>query len=142
MGEIIDLEDGQISYRARKYREEIRALVESAEYAIESYADRLQHIMGLADHIAECSPFQKWLAENGAEIEFDEGGKPKRLRIDTILSMRKSDSFENARRVAQEAIDAWRHSGNDVVDFASVAMVWKAPEGGRDSHRVGRIADW
>ncbi|MFP9192994.1 DNA-binding protein [Natrialbaceae archaeon A-CW1-1] len=142
LGEIIDLEDGQISYRARKYREEIRALVESAEYAIESYADRLQHIMGLADHIAECSPFQKWLAENGAELEFDQEGKPKRLRIDTILSMRKSDSFENARRVAQEAIDAWRHSGNDVVDFASVAMVWKAPAGGHDSHRVGRIADW
>ncbi|MFC7231094.1 hypothetical protein ACFQMM_06130 [Saliphagus sp. GCM10025308] len=31
------------------YREEIRALVESAEYGIESYADRIQHIMGVAE---------------------------------------------------------------------------------------------
>ncbi|AEH35961.1 DUF7845 domain-containing protein [Halopiger xanaduensis] len=142
LGDILELDQGEISFRARKYQEELRALVESAEYAIESFADRIQHVMGLADHIAESSPFQKWLAENGAEIEFDESGNPKKLRIDAILSLKKADSFENARRVAQEAIDAWRHSGNDVVPFSKVSMVWRTPGGGRDSHRVGAIADW
>ncbi|AEH38874.1 DUF7845 domain-containing protein [Halopiger xanaduensis] len=142
LGDILELDQGEISFRARKYQEELRALVESAEYAIESFADRIQHVMGLADHIAESSPFQKWLAENGAEIEFDESGNPKKLRIDAILSLKKADSFENARRVAQEAIDAWRHSGNDVVPFSKVSMVWRTPGGSRDSHRVGAIADW
>jgi len=142
LGDILELDQGDVSFRARKYREELRALVESAEYAIESFADRIQHVMGLADHVAESSPFQKWLAENGAEIEYDEAGNPKRLRIDAILSMKKADSFENARRVAQEAIDAWRHSGNDVVPFSKVSMVWRTPGGGKDSHRVGSIATW
>ncbi|GAB3678881.1 DUF7845 domain-containing protein [Halopiger thermotolerans] len=142
LGDILEIDQGEISFRARKYQEELRALVESAEYAIESFADRIQHVMGLADHIAESSPFQRWLAENGAEIEFDEHGNPKRLRIDAILSLLKHDSFENARAVAQEAIDAWRHSGNDVVPFSKVSMVWRTPEGGRDSHRVGSLADW
>ncbi len=66
LGEILDLENGNASYRARKYREEISALVGSAEYGIESYANRIHHLMGLADHIEDCSPFQKWLAEHGA----------------------------------------------------------------------------
>ncbi len=98
--------------------------------------------MGLADHVAESSPFQKWIAENGADLEFDDGGNPKRMRIDTVLSLKKADSFENARRVAQEAIDAWRHSGNDVVRFSKTTMVWRTPGSGKDSHRVGAIADW
>lgn len=103
LGEVLELDDGQVSYRARKYRDELRALVESAEFAIDSYADRMQHIMGLADHLAESSPFQKWLAENGADLEFDEHGEPDRIRIDTVLSMLKSDSFETAQRIASDA---------------------------------------
>ncbi|WP_323172874.1 DNA-binding protein [Natrialba sp. PRR66] len=142
LGEIFELDQGDVSFRVRKYREELRALVESAEYAIESFADRIQHVMGLADHVAESSPFQQWLAENGAELEYDQNGNPKKLRIDAVLSLLKGDSFENARQVAQEAIDAWRHSGNDVVQFSKVSMVWRAPGGGKDSHRVGSIADW
>ncbi|WP_276255613.1 DNA-binding protein [Halomontanus rarus] len=142
LGDILELDQGDVSFRARKYQQELRALVESAEYAIESYADRIQHLMGLADHVAESSPFQKWIAENGADLEFDDGGNPKRMRIDTVLSLKKADSFENARRVAQEAIDAWRHSGNDVVRFSKTTMVWRTPGGGKNSHRVGAIADW
>ncbi|ELY97902.1 DUF7845 domain-containing protein [Natrialba asiatica] len=142
LGEIFELDQGDVSFRVRKYREELRALVESAEYAIESFADRIQHVMGLADHVAESSPFQQWLAENGAEIEYDANGNPKKLRIDAVLSLLKRDSFENARQVAQETIDAWRHSGNDVVQFSKVSMVWRTPGGGKDSHRVGSIADW
>ncbi|MFC7212891.1 DNA-binding protein [Saliphagus sp. GCM10025334] len=143
LGELLDLENGQVSYRARKYREEIRALVESAEYGIESYADRIQHIMGLADHVAECSPFQKWLAEHGAELEFDQEGEPKRLRIDTILSTLKASSFESAQEVAREAIEKWRHSGNDPALFSRVPMLWRTPGGDTETRPVGRLApDW
>ncbi|WP_323172989.1 hypothetical protein [Natrialba sp. PRR66] len=77
-----------------------------------------------------------------AELEYDANGNPKKLRIDVILSLLKRDSFENARQVAQEAIDAWQHSGNDVVPFSKVSMVWRTPGGGKDCHRVGSIADW
>lgn len=76
------------------------------------------------------------------DVEFDQEGNPKRLRIDAILSMLKGNSYESARRVAQEAIDAWRHSGNDVLHFSGVQMVWRTPGGGHDSHRVGKLADW
>jgi len=107
LGEVLELDQGDISFRARKYREELRALVESAEYAIESYADRMQHIMGLADHVAESSPFQEWLAKNGADLEFDENGEPRRMRIDTILSRLKADSFEDLATIASEALEKW-----------------------------------
>ncbi|ADB63408.1 hypothetical protein Htur_4622 (plasmid) [Haloterrigena turkmenica DSM 5511] len=50
LGDVLELDQGDVSFRARKYREELRALVESAEYAIESYADRMQHLMGLAEN--------------------------------------------------------------------------------------------
>ncbi len=121
----------------------IRALLESAEYGIESYADRIQHIMGLADHVAECSPFQKWLAEHGAELEFDQEGEPKRLRIDTILSTLKASSFESAHEVAREAIEKWRHSGNDPALFSRVPMLWRTPGGDTETRPVGRLVpDW
>jgi len=143
MGEILDLEDGQVSYRARKYREEIRALVESAEYGIESYADRLHHMMGLADVIGDCSPFQQWLAEHGAELEFGEDGEPKRLRVDTILSTLKSSSFESAHELAHEAIEKWRHSGNDPTVFSQIPMLWQTPDGSTEGKPVGTLApDW
>ncbi|ELY50622.1 DUF7845 domain-containing protein [Natronorubrum bangense] len=143
LGDIFELDQGQISFRARKYREELRGLVESAEYAIESYADRMQHIMGLADHVAELSPFQKWLAENGADLEFDEAGNPKKLRVDTILSMLKGNSYENAQRVAREAIEKWRKSGNDPAGFARIHMVWQSPEGDTAARPLGKLApDW
>ncbi|WP_255193023.1 DNA-binding protein [Natronobeatus ordinarius] len=141
LGEIVDLEEGHVSYRVRKYREEIRALVESAEYAIDSYADRLQHVMGLADHVAECSPFQRWLAENGADLEFDQEGNPKRLRIDTILSWFKADSFETAQRVASEALEKWTRSGNDPAVLRRTSMTWTTPGGTTETGFVGAIAD-
>ncbi|WP_226006602.1 DNA-binding protein [Natrinema salinisoli] len=141
LGEILELDHGDISFRARKYREELRALVESAEYAIESYADRMQHLMGLADHVAESSPFQEWLAKNGADLEFDEHGEPRQMRIDTILSRLKSDSFENVATIASEALEKWSRSGNDPTELRGVEFTWKTPGGGTETGFVGAVAD-
>ena len=125
----------------RKYRDELRALVENAEYAIENYADRIQHVMGLADHVAESSPFQQWLAENGTEIEFDQEGGPKRMRIDTILSNLKASSFENAWTIAAEALEKWSKSGNDPAVLRRAQMTWRTPSGGTEVGFVGPVAD-
>ena len=141
LGEVLELDQGDISFRARKYREELRALVESAEYAIESYADRMQHIMGLADHVAESSPFQEWLAKNGADLEFDENGEPRRMRIDTILSRLKADSFEDLATIASEALEKWSKSGNDPTALRGIELTWKTPGGGTETGFVGAVAD-
>ncbi|WP_408959212.1 DNA-binding protein [Natrinema sp. 74] len=140
LGEILELDRGDVSFRARKYREELRSLVESAEYAIESYADRMQHIMGLADHVAGSSPFQEWLAKNGADLEFDQG-EPRRMRIDTILSRLKSDSFENVQTIASEALEKWSKSGNDPTVLRGAELTWKTPGGGTETGFVGAVAD-
>ncbi len=108
--------------------------------AIESFADRIQHVMGLADHVAELSPFQQWLAENGAEIEFDQGGDPKRLRVDTILSKLKYGSFENVATIAAEALEKWSKSGNDPAVLRQAELTWKTPGGGTEVGFVGAIA--
>jgi len=141
LGDILELDQGDVSFRARKYREELRALVESAEYAIESYADRMQHLMGLADHVAESSPFQEWLAKNGADLSFDDQGEPRRMRIDTILSRLKSDSFENVQTIAAEALDKWSKSGNDPTVLRGVELTWKTPGGGTETGFIGAVAD-
>ncbi|WP_226007784.1 DNA-binding protein [Natrinema salinisoli] len=141
LGEILELDQGDVSFRARKYQEELRALVESAEYAIESYADRMQHLMGLADHVAESSPFQEWLAKNGADLEFDEHGEPRQMRIDTILSRLKSDSFGNVATIASEALKKWSRSGNDPTKLRGVEFTWKTPGGGTETGFVGAVAD-
>ncbi|QSX00886.1 DNA-binding protein [Haloterrigena alkaliphila] len=141
LGDVLELDQGDISFRARKYREELRALVESAEYAIESYADRMQHLMGLADHVAKSSPFQKWLAQNGADLEFDGQGEPRRMRIDTILSRLKSDSFENVATIASEALEKWSKSGNDPTILRGAELTWKTPGGGTETGFVGAVAD-
>ncbi len=141
LGDILELDQGDVSFRVRKYRDELRALVESAEYAIESFADRIQHVMGLADHIAESSPFQKWLAENGADLEFDQEGNPERIRIDTILSRLKSSSFENVQTIATEALEKWTKSGNDPALLRRAQLTWKTPGGGTEAGFVGAVAD-
>ncbi len=135
------MDQGDVSFRVRKYRDELRALVESAEFALESFADRIQHVMGLADHIAESSPFQQWLAENGAEIDFDGDGEPKRVRIDTILSQLKYGSFENVQTIATEALEKWRKSGNDPALLRRAYLTWKTPGGGTETGYVGAVAD-
>ncbi|WP_254864085.1 hypothetical protein [Halovivax gelatinilyticus] len=109
--------------------------------AIDSYADRMQSIMGMADHIADCSPFQKWLAKNGAEIEFDEHGEPERMRIDGILSMLKSDSFETAQEIASEALYKWTRSGNDPLPLRRTLMTWQTSSGDTETGYVGAVAD-
>ena len=141
LDDILELDQGKISFRARKYRDELRALVESAEYAIGSYADRMQHLMGLADHVAESSPFQKWLAENGADLEFDDSGNPKRMRIDTILSRLKADNFEHVATIAAEALEKWSKSGNDPTVLRGAQLTWKTPGGGNETGFVGAVAD-
>ncbi|AHG00332.1 hypothetical protein HALLA_17535 [Halostagnicola larsenii XH-48] len=141
LDDILELDQGDVSFRARKYRDELRALVESAEYAIGSYADRMQHLMGLADHVAESSPFQQWLAENGAELDFDDGGNPKRMRIDTVLSQLRADSFENVTTIAAEALEKWSKSGNDPTILRGAELTWKTPGGGNETGFVGAVAD-
>ncbi|ELY65846.1 hypothetical protein C492_02612 [Natronococcus jeotgali DSM 18795] len=110
----LELDQGDVSFQVRKYHDELHALVESAEYAIKNYADRIPHVMGLADHVAELSPFQQWITENGADIDFDQEGDPERLRINTILSNLKSSSFENVHTTAAEELEKGSKSGNDL----------------------------
>lgn len=141
LGELLDLEDGSVTFRARKYREELRALVESAEYAIDSAADRIQHLLGLADHVADCSPFQEWLAENGAELEFGEEGDPKRLRIDTVLSWLRSSSLPYAPDVAREALEKWRKSGNNPAVLRDAKIAWSRGANDVETAFVGAVAD-
>ncbi|RQG87024.1 DNA-binding protein [Natrarchaeobius halalkaliphilus] len=141
LDEILTLDQGHVSFRVRKYHEELRKLVESAEYAIEGFADRIQHVMGLADHIAESSPFQQWLVENGAEIAYDENGEPKRVRIETILSELKASRFENVQTIAAEAIEKWRKSGNDPSLLRRSQLSWQTPDGGTEVGYVGTVAD-
>ncbi len=77
---------------------------------------------GLADHVAESSPFQEWLAKNGTDLKFDDQGEPRRMRIDTILSRLKADSFENVRTIASEALKKWSRSGNDPTALCGVEL--------------------
>jgi len=101
----------------------------------------MQHLMGLADHVSESSPFQKWLAKNGADLEFDDQGEPRRMRIDTILSRLKADSFEDLATIASEALEKWSKSGNDPTALRSIELTWKTPGGGTETGFVGAVAD-
>ncbi|ELY47520.1 hypothetical protein [Natronorubrum sulfidifaciens] len=61
----------------------------------------------------------------------------------TIFSTLKHDNYENAQRVAREAIEKWRKSGNDPADFARIHMVWQSPEGDTAARPLGKLApDW
>ncbi|SFS52226.1 hypothetical protein SAMN04488556_1294 [Halostagnicola kamekurae] len=97
--------------------------------------------MGLADHVAESSPFQQWLAENGADLEFDDSENPKRMRIDTILSQLKADSFEHVATIAAEPLEKWSKSGNDPTVLRGAQLTWKTPGGGSETGFVGAVAD-
>ncbi|AGB17368.1 hypothetical protein Halru_2797 [Halovivax ruber XH-70] len=142
LGELVELDSGHVSYRARKFQEEIRALVESAEYAIESTADRLQQVMHLAEHVADVSPFQQWVAEYGAEMRYDDKtGDPETLRIDGILSWLKTSSYESVQAAARQAIEKWRHSGNDPAVIRGAIIKWQTPDGGTETGYIGAVAD-
>ena len=89
----------------------------------------------------ELSPFQKWLAKNGAGLEFDDQGEPRQMRIDTILSRLESDSFENLGTIASEALEKWSKSGNDPTVLRGAELTWKTPGGGTETGFVGAVAD-
>ncbi|ELZ19368.1 hypothetical protein C477_08518 [Haloterrigena salina JCM 13891] len=74
-------------------------------------------------------------------VKFDGQDEPRRMRIDTILSRLKADSFENVGTIAAEALEKWSKSGNDPTILRGAELTWKTPGGGTETGFVGAVAD-
>ena len=98
----------------------------------------MQYRLRLLDHPAVSSN-QQWLAD--AEIEFGDDGEPQRMRIDTVLSWLKSDSFETIQTSAGEALAKWVRSGNDPMPLRRTQISWRNPMGEVETDYVGAVAD-
>lgn len=128
---VIESRDGHVQFVTQKIAEEIRGIVQSAEYAIENAADRAAALFDLDVVQSANSAVSRWLAEYGATFEApdDLDGRP-RIRIDTIMSELKSRSEPHLPTVLDYLVKAWLTDGRKRVDIHDAIVEVDLAEGG------------
>ena len=109
---VVESDNGHVQFVSQKLREEVRALVESAEHTIANTADRLGELVRMDLQQSASSAFDKWLAKYSADVDWpDQEGGEVRVRLDTLLSSMFSDSRPSPDAVIEEMYAAWRKDG-------------------------------
>lgn len=122
IGGVIESEAGYVQFTSQKIAEDVRSIVDRAEHAIETGAERIADLYNLDVRQAASSAFQKWAATYGAEVEIDDDRAT--LRIDTVLSERKSGPEPQVGEVLHDAIIAWKRDGRDPLDLRRAIVEW------------------
>ncbi|ELZ23479.1 hypothetical protein C475_14438 [Halosimplex carlsbadense 2-9-1] len=115
---VVTSDNGHVRFVSEKLRQEIRAIVESAETKIESAADRAAQLVDMDVRQSASSAFDRWLAKYGAEFDApsSEGERPT-VRIDTVLSKHKASTNPRVDDVLDKMLDAWTNDGRDPRDL-------------------------
>lgn len=108
---ILESKQGHVRFASQKIAEEIRAIVQSAEYAIESAADRAAHLFDVEVNQRSNSAISRWMAHYGAEFEPDAHDGRGKIRIDTIMSELKSRPQPYLPEALQFFYHAWISDG-------------------------------
>ncbi|QIO23110.1 DNA-binding protein [Haloarcula sp. JP-L23] len=133
--DVLESDNGHVQFVSEKLRQEVRALVDSVESAIESAGKRAAQIVDMDVRQSASSAFDRWLAKYGGEFEAPkhEGQRPV-VRIDTVLSELKSTNQPLVGDVIGEMIRAWKADGRDpatlldaVVEVAIDGTQYKRP---------------
>jgi hypothetical protein len=114
---VLESREGHVRFVSQKIAEEIRGIVQSAEHAIESAADRAAKLFDLDVVQGANSAVSRWLAEYGAEFIPSEGedGRGK-IRIDTLMSELKSTPHPTLQEALDNLYHAWISDSRQRVD--------------------------
>lgn len=120
---VIESDNGHVQFVSEKIREEVRALVESAEHAIESVGDRVSQLVDMERRQSASSAFDQWQAKYGADVDWpNQDGGTVQVRLDTVLSKLKSLDGPHPQEVIAEMFAAWERDGRSgrVLDGAEI----------------------
>ncbi|WP_324662423.1 DUF7845 domain-containing protein [Haloarcula sediminis] len=120
---VVESDNGHVQFVSQKIREEVRSLVESAEYAIENAAERAGQLVNMDMRQSASSAFDTWLAKYGADVDWpDRDGGTVQVRLDTVLSKLKSLDGPHPREVIAEMFAAWERDGRNptILDGAEI----------------------
>lgn len=123
LDDVLESRDGHVRFVSQKIAEEIRGIVESAEYAIENAADRAAALFDIDVNQSANSAVSRWLAEYGAEFvpPEDTDNRPT-VRIGTIMSELKSRPEPYLEDVLDYLVHAWMTDGRRRVDITDAIV--------------------
>lgn len=117
---VLQSQQGHVKFTSQKIAEEIRGIIQSAEYAVESAADRAAKLFDVEVNQRSNSAMANWLAEYGAEFEHD--GNREKIRIDTVMSELKSRPHPHLPTVMDYLVHAWIADGRRRVNIEDVLV--------------------
>jgi transposase len=126
--EILELDQGKISFISGKIRDEIREVLEIMNRSVDAATAALQRIAGMdpRDLDRKGKAWQKWVNRYAAELE--ETGRGEQLRLRTVLCKIKSGVAEWAPEIVEYGRIAWRESGRDLDRFPD-HVAYETPTG-------------
>lgn len=120
---VLESREGHVRFVSQKIAEEIRAIVQSAEHAIESAADRAAKLFDIDVNQSSNSAISRWLAEYGAEfIPPDDPDDRGKVRIDTVMSELKSRPQPYLPEALDYLVHAWIADGRRRVDVEELLV--------------------
>jgi len=132
LDEIIDSQNGSVSFLSRKVQQDVREVVRRVETTVEASARVVEDLLGLEQRDVERKgrAFQNWLTEYGAEI-VDDGSGAGRMTIDVgaSLALAKSRPEPHAPEVANFARHCWSKTGRDPAEILDAVLEFELPTG-------------
>jgi hypothetical protein len=115
---VLESEQGHVKFVSQKIAEDIRGIVQSAEYALKSAADRAAKLFDIEANQRSDSAVANWLAEYAAEFDADGG----RIRIGTVMSQIKSRSQPYLPKAMDYLVHAWITDGRRNANIEDVLV--------------------
>lgn len=120
---VLENRNGHVRFVSEKIAEEVRGIVQSAEHAIESAADRAASLLDVEINQSSNSAVSRWLAEYGAEFIPPNGDRDKpKIRIDTLMAELKSRPQPYLPDVLDYLVHAWLTDGRRRADVEDIII--------------------
>ncbi|SEH14637.1 Predicted transcriptional regulator [Natronorubrum sediminis] len=133
LDDLLENENGNVSFISAKIRDRVRELVSQLDETVEATTRIIEDTLRVdpRDLERQGRAWQNWLTRYGAELVRD-GEQPSenaKIRLREILSVYKSDSYENIGEILEYGKISWIKAGRDPAVFENATVVFDDPEG-------------
>lgn len=137
---VIQNENGALSWISEKFRQDLQAVIDTTEQAIESGVRRLCQLLDMDPRQLkqQGSAWQKWLNKWGGEL-LEKGDERLWLKISTITDRLRGSDCPIVDELVADALSAWLDSGGDIGHFMDGMISWTDRTGQQHEKPVTRV---
>lgn len=128
---LLESDNGLVKFISERQRQQAAKILKPLHETVDVKARALAELVGTNARLLEQkgSAFQEWLTTYAVDVEADDEGGLRRLKVGAMLSRLRSTADPHVADVVDEGLRAWDEAGLDPREFLNALVAYPGPDG-------------